>query len=177
MSYSFDYTKHTEQLIAIFRSLESSSELTTKKLGKVLKQHRKIDGSVFAKDELVAGYHALAGTNGLQPRNNRIVEVIRMKPMRTQSGVAPITVLTKPFPCPGKCIFCPSDVRMPKSYLSDEPGAQRAERNWFDPYLQTYNRLQALHAIGHDVTSFSEALGHTIQSSIKFGLLPSVFEL
>jgi elongator complex protein 3 len=38
---------------------------------------------------------------------------------------------------------------MPKSYLRDEPGAQRAERNQFDPYLQVYNRLQALQNIGH----------------------------
>jgi elongator complex protein 3 len=40
---------------------------------------------------------------------------------------------------------------MPKSYLSDEPGAQRAERNQFDPYLQTYNRLQAFQNIGHAI--------------------------
>ncbi len=40
---------------------------------------------------------------------------------------------------------------MPKSYLADEPGAQRAERNWFDPYLQTFNRLEALDSIGHNV--------------------------
>src|SRR5258708_381732 len=40
---------------------------------------------------------------------------------------------------------------MPKSYLADEPGAQRAERNFFDPYLQTYNRLQAFHNTGHQV--------------------------
>jgi elongator complex protein 3 len=39
---------------------------------------------------------------------------------------------------------------MPKSYLSDEPGAQRAERNWFDPYLQTYRRLLAYRVNGHD---------------------------
>jgi len=39
---------------------------------------------------------------------------------------------------------------MPKSYLADEPGAQRAERNNFDPYLQTYNRLLALKNIGHN---------------------------
>jgi elongator complex protein 3 len=38
---------------------------------------------------------------------------------------------------------------MPKSYLSDEPGCQRAEQNGFDPYLQTYQRLLALHNIGH----------------------------
>lgn len=62
-----------------------------------------------------------------------------------------MTILTKPFPCPGECIFCPNDIRMPKSYLAEEPGAQRAERNWFDPYLQTYSRLEALASIGHPV--------------------------
>jgi elongator complex protein 3 len=74
-----------------------------------------------------------------------------MKPVRTVSGVAPVTVLTKPFPCPGNCIFCPVDVRMPKSYLASEPGAQRAENNFFDPYLQTFNRIQALYDMGHPV--------------------------
>ena len=32
---------------------------------------------------------------------------IRMKPVRSLSGVTTITVLTKPYPCPGQCIFCP----------------------------------------------------------------------
>jgi elongator complex protein 3 len=40
---------------------------------------------------------------------------------------------------------------MPKSYLADEPGAQRAENNRFDPYLQAWNRLDAYHSIGHPV--------------------------
>jgi elongator complex protein 3 len=78
-----------------------------------------------------------------------VLERLRLKPMRTASGVTPVTVLTKPFPCPGECIFCPNDVRMPKSYLSDEPGAQRAEQNSFDPYLQTYTRLATYHNTGH----------------------------
>jgi elongator complex protein 3 len=38
---------------------------------------------------------------------------------------------------------------MPKSYLSDEPGAQRAEQNSFDPYLQTYSRLLTYFQTGH----------------------------
>lgn len=38
---------------------------------------------------------------------------------------------------------------MPKSYLSDEPGAQRAEQNSFDPYLQTYTRLLTYYNMGH----------------------------
>jgi elongator complex protein 3 len=65
--------------------------------------------------------------------------------------VAPVTVLTKPFPCPGQSIFCPNDVKMPKSYLSDEPGAQRAALNHFDPYAQVWNRLLALYRMGHSV--------------------------
>ena len=74
-----------------------------------------------------------------------------MKPVRTASGVAPVTLLTKPHPCPGRCIFCPSDVRMPKSYLSDEPGAQRAAQHRFDPYAQTLSRLRTYHHTGHRV--------------------------
>ena len=74
-----------------------------------------------------------------------------MKPIRSQAGVTVVTVLTKPYPCPGKCIFCPTDVRMPKSYLHDEPGAQRAERYAFDPYDQTAGRIQAVEKIGHPV--------------------------
>lgn len=79
----------------------------------------------------------------------KLIDALRLKPIRTLSGVTPVTVLTKPFPCPGTCIFCPNDIRMPKSYLSQEPGAQRAENNFFDPYLQTYNRLEAYRNMGH----------------------------
>lgn len=152
MKYKFDYTKHTQALLPLLKKLEGITALTPKKFAQLTKAHPKADGKLFSKDEIVIGYQALAGSNGLAEFSDAVLEQIRKKPTRTQSGVAPITVLTKPFPCPGKCIFCPSDIRMPKSYLSDEPGAQRAERNWFDPYLQTYNRLQALTNIGHSVS-------------------------
>ncbi|MEJ2749154.1 MAG: radical SAM protein [Anaerolineae bacterium] len=77
--------------------------------------------------------------------------LLQTKPVRSQAGVTVVTVLTKPYPCPGECVFCPTDVRMPKSYLHDEPGAQRAERYAFDPYAQTAGRIQALEQIGHPV--------------------------
>jgi elongator complex protein 3 len=38
---------------------------------------------------------------------------------------------------------------MPKSYLSDEPGARRGLENQFDPYAQVHNRIKALRAVGH----------------------------
>jgi elongator complex protein 3 len=72
-----------------------------------------------------------------------------MKPVRTLSGVTTVTVLTKPYPCPGKCIFCPTDVRMPKSYLPDEPGAMRGLEHDFDPYAQVRSRITALSNLGH----------------------------
>jgi elongator complex protein 3 len=152
MKYNFDYTKHTKELVPLLLELEQIKKFTPKVFSKLMKAHPKNDKTLFSKDEVVIGYRNLAGSNGLSEISDSILDLIKKKPARTQSGVAPITVLTKPFPCPGKCIFCPSDVRMPKSYLSDEPGAQRAERNWFDPYLQTYNRLQALSNIGHSVS-------------------------
>ncbi len=69
-----------------------------------------------------------------------------MKPRRTASGVATITVITKPWPCASACLYCPNDVRMPKSYLANEPACQRAEHNFFDPYLQVVSRVRALAA-------------------------------
>ena len=77
------------------------------------------------------------------------VKTMQMKPRRTASGVATITAITKPWPCSSNCIYCPNDIRMPKSYLHDEPACQRAERNFFDPYLQVSARLHALEHMGH----------------------------
>lgn len=79
----------------------------------------------------------------------RLLNTLRVKPRRSASGVATITILTKPWPCSSNCIFCPNDIRMPKSYMSAEPACQRAEACLFDPYLQTSLRLQALMNMGH----------------------------
>ncbi|RMG98606.1 MAG: tRNA uridine(34) 5-carboxymethylaminomethyl modification radical SAM/GNAT enzyme Elp3 [Chloroflexi bacterium] len=102
----------------------------------------------LSKDQVLHVYHTLCQTGWLT-FNPDIPTHLQMKPTRTQSGVTVVTVLTKPYPCPGKCIFCPTDIRMPKSYLHDEPGAQRAERHQFDPYAQTAARIHALERIGH----------------------------
>ena len=79
----------------------------------------------------------------------RFIHSVRMKPRRTASGVATITVITRPHTCSSNCIYCPCDLRMPKSYLANEPACQRAELTFFDPYVQVAARLQALHQMGH----------------------------
>ena len=113
-----------------------------------LRAHPQARGGVLAKAALVAAYHEMTASGELAP-DQSLLERIRMKPVRTLSGVTTVTVLTKPYPCPGKCIFCPTDVRMPKSYLPDEPGAMRGLEHNFDPYTQVRSRIEALANLGH----------------------------
>ena len=115
---------------------------------RALRRHPNPEGGYLAKHVLVAAYRQMVETGEWEP-DPGLLERIRMKPVRTLSGVTTVTVLTKPYPCPGKCIFCPTDVRMPKSYLPDEPGARRGLEHNFDPYGQVASRLQALKAVGH----------------------------
>ena len=96
------------------------------------------------------GYRQLVEIGKIEQDRVLMQRLVR-KPVRSHSGVAPVTVLTKPFPCPGKCIFCPTFEIMPKSYVPDEPGSLRALQNDFDPYMQTSSRLHSFQATGHSV--------------------------
>lgn len=83
-------------------------------------------------------------------QNFDVEKLLRKRSIRSQSWIVAVQVLTKPYPCPGKCIFCPNDDTMPKSYIKTEPWAMRAGLNNFDPYKQTYNRLLSLNMTGHN---------------------------
>jgi len=116
---------------------------------KALRAHPLPAGRGFlAKHALVAAYRKLVA-KGEWEKDNSLLAKIRMKPIRTLSGVTTITVLTKPYPCPGRCIFCPLEEGLPQSYLSDEPGARRGVEHNFDPYTQVESRLKALYEVGH----------------------------
>lgn len=154
--YTFEPEKYKDQLLSILTMLtqellnDNSKMKFAQKLNTILRQFSKDNHNLFSRSELIAGYTYLLEKKLVEPNDN-IIQALKLKPIRTISGIIPITVLTKPYPCPGKCIFCPNDIRMPKSYIASEPGAQRALRNAYDPYLQTYNRLLALANIGHTV--------------------------
>jgi elongator complex protein 3 len=149
--FQLDVEAHRDNLIPLLIAiLESPQRLSTREHQQLMRQYPKPDGAGFySLSNLVDAYRTFAGQYGVPEYDEELLHKLRRKPVRTMSGVTPVTVLTKPFPCPGKCIFCPNDVRMPKSYLADEPGAQRAERNAFDPYLQTYIRLLTYKNLGH----------------------------
>jgi len=119
-----------------------------RKLDRALRSHPQADGRLMAKHMLVAAYRELVAAGEWQ-EDAAFLSSIRMKPVRTLSGVTTVTVLTKPYPCPGKCIFCPTEAYMPKSYLKDEPGAARAFQNKFDPFEQVSSRIAEYSAVGH----------------------------
>ncbi|MFO0743749.1 MAG: tRNA uridine(34) 5-carboxymethylaminomethyl modification radical SAM/GNAT enzyme Elp3 [Candidatus Paceibacterota bacterium] len=84
-------------------------------------------------------------------RKKELEQLLKRLKVRSNSGVTVVSLLTKPYPCPGRCIYCPTEARMPKSYLSKEPAAARALANNFDPYLQFTSRLKALEMNGHPI--------------------------
>lgn len=100
--------------------------------------------------EMLAYYKDLVSTGEQQP-SKKIEQILRKIKVRSNSGVAVVSLLTKPYQCPGRCIYCPFEKEMPKSYLSKEPAAARALANNFSPYTQVQNRMKALVANGHPI--------------------------
>ena len=88
--------------------------------------------------------------------NDLFRKVIRKRWVRSLSWVTVISLLTKQFYCPWKCVYCPTFEWLPKSYIPNEPAVQRAELNQFDPILQIHNRLRALEVTGHKIEKNDE---------------------
>ena len=147
-------------LLEILNELRASGHLDDKLLAKIIHKHNKNlsnNERHYSKKRLLPFYIRVKESdpqrwtswNVEQEIEKQLFQVLQVKPRRTASGVATITVITKPWECSSNCLYCPNDLRMPKSYLSDEPACQRAERNYFDPYLQVASRLRALTQMGH----------------------------
>lgn len=144
-----DMEQHEGDLVALIEQIAAAENMSTEQVSRLFARHPRGGRELFAKDQLVRGYRELIARGVVSPSRETFAR-LRAKPTRTISGVAPVTVLTKPFPCPGECIFCPEFPSMPKSYVPDEPGALRAGQLGFDPYLQTALRIRAMENIGHN---------------------------
>lgn len=100
---------------------------------------------------LLLAYHKLL-KQGKIKKNESFERFLRTKRIRSLSGVVSVSVLTKPAPCPGKCLYCPDQANLPKSYLDGEPAVMRAVANNFNPYLQIKTRLKTLEANSHNIS-------------------------
>jgi elongator complex protein 3 len=97
--------------------------------------------------DLIAGLRLLP-----EAQAKPLKKLLKKRSVRTMSGIAPVAVLTTPYPCPGRCAYCPTDKDVPQSYLANEPAVMRAIHCKFNPYEQVIYRLTALEANGHEPT-------------------------
>lgn len=137
--------RYDDYVLAAIRSLPNGGE-NFSKLKKRLSAEFRLP--IPTNADLRQAYEELLARKRTD-RNPKFERLLASKRIRTASGIAAIAVLTKSYPCPGHCTYCPSEKGMPKSYLSNEPAVMRAVSAGFDPYLQVWNRLRALELNGH----------------------------
>ena len=130
--------------------------------------------------ELLKAYHELL-RKGRIKKSKKIENLLKTRPVRSLSGIINISVLTKSYPCPGKCLYCPIEKGIPKSYVSGEPAVERAKRLKFDPYLQVKKRIEMLENEGHPTDKIELRIlvepGVIIRKTIKVGLLQAASRL
>jgi len=134
-------------ILELYKHKDSSEIDFVKALRQVFSRHKMTPTS---KANLIVAYKNLIKKGEIKANKN-FAQLLTKRAVRTMSGVSVITVLSKPFVCPGKCVYCPTEPDMPKSYLSNEPAAARAKMNLFDPIRQVTMRIQALENNGHQV--------------------------
>lgn len=136
-----------EVLFALAKNPDVTSKQDFQKLANPIYARYPVNGSV-AGFRLLERYRELIA-NGELESDTRILRILRKRAIRSLSGVAVISLLTKFWGCPGKCVFCPTFDNLPKSYVPNEPAVMRAELNEFDPVRQVQNRLRSLELTGH----------------------------
>jgi len=153
----------------IIISLHQEVDLNEKKLQLIRNSLTSKGGGVLPKNlELIEAYRTLVDAKKITPAPH-LLSLIQKRKVRTLSGIANITVLTPDFGCPGRCIYCPTEKGMPKSYLSNEPAMMRAVQNEFDAYRQVKARLKGLLAQGHDVSKIDIRIAGGTWSAIPHG--------
>lgn len=127
--------------------ISSDPPLPTKKLI----NHQRLISKKYGLSRLI-GLRQLVNTLPLTELHK--LNGLKIKPVRTASGIAVVAVMAAPHPCPhGVCLYCPGgvDKGTPQSYTGFEPSSRRAKENLYDPYLQVDTRLKQLKRIGHTV--------------------------
>ncbi len=127
----------------IIKILEGNA-LTQEDVQKIKRREKITVSNLFVLERYKEGVE-----KGEFPEDKRINTLLMKQKTRSASGITALAILMKPFGCQGKCVFCPTEARMPKSYLSGEPGVMRAVRNDWDAKKQIETRIRALQMMGH----------------------------
>lgn len=141
----------------IVKELEKSSVKTQRQLNKIklkILNKYKSKGNAIQIPKNADIYFAAS-----EKDRKQFMELLSLKPVRTISGVAPIALMSEPYPCPhtlkgiGPCTYCPGGPGspfgdVPQSYTGMEPSTRRSIRSNYDPYMIVFNRLEHYVAMG-----------------------------
>lgn len=103
-------SKKQEIIDEILLFLQDHQEVADKKSfhkakNTILAKFKEKDGPTGI--EMIARYQHFIKT-GMMEDDIRIHKILRKRAIRSLSGVAVISLLTKFWGCPGKCVFCPT---------------------------------------------------------------------
>jgi histone acetyltransferase (RNA polymerase elongator complex component) len=145
----------------VLEILSSNDVLTKIQLLQLKRKHKFTGKNSF----LFSIYLQLLASNEVSNNNEDILrKSLMIKACKSWSGITSITVFTSPYPeytndkgekvrqeftCRWNCHFCAKQDGQPRSYILNEPGVLRANRNNFDCVSQMHDRMNSLYMIGH----------------------------
>ncbi|MGD1837192.1 MAG: tRNA uridine(34) 5-carboxymethylaminomethyl modification radical SAM/GNAT enzyme Elp3 [Nitrososphaeraceae archaeon] len=142
--YTDDYSNVCKHIAKI---LTDDNCLSMSTINKLIKQTcSKYKLSIIPKNEHIIKY---------LPYESKYRKLLLVKPIKTASGVAVITVMPKPYNCPhGKCIYCPGGIEFntPMSYIGTEPSTKIAQSLDYDPFHQIKSKLDQFYKRGHNLS-------------------------
>ncbi len=137
---------------ALLDRLTERPSLNSQELRQLKRAIARQSGEPFLRNDVLLSRYRTDVLQGVRQPSRQLEQTLLLNAIRSTSGIATVTVITKPYPCPGRCVYCPTEARAPKSYLANEPAMMRAIRNDYDPYRQVISRLTALDETGHPTT-------------------------
>ena len=130
-------------------AIEEILEVITKRKIKTKEELEKIKYDICKKYKIQMMLNSELLSRIKNP-SKELKQILKTKPMRTQSGVSVVSVMTKPTDCPhGRCVMCPRGSGAPQSYTGKEPATMRAISNDYNPKKQVESRLKQFKDIGH----------------------------
>jgi ELP3 family radical SAM enzyme/protein acetyltransferase len=146
----------------IVRHIVKSSPNTEKEMAELIFEARRKFKRHPPNAVLLYAYRQMCERGDLPPFDEKYARLLRCAAVRSRSGVMVVAVFTSPYPtlsdgttqafsCRFDCHYCPSEPNQPRSYLLQEPGVARANRNNFHAVSQFWDRCMSYHVTGHPV--------------------------
>lgn len=166
--------------LPLYESKRTELHLVASEIAKRLQEGESLSGSELDERDIWRVKLEVCRKHRIDriPKNSEILDCLdssqrsaflsrlRRKKIRSISGIAVITAITRPFNCPhGTCTFCPGGVPSgtPQSYTKNSPAAAFGSARDYDPHRQVCDMLNFLNENGHDTSKIELILlGGTI---------------